>query len=115
MARPRTAAPTASVPPATVRLATAPATGPAATGPAATDPTGTLADLAPGCRACVTDVVSASPAVARRLRDLGFLPGAVIEAVRRAPLGDPCVYRVCGYSLCLRREQARDVQVVAAP
>ncbi|GAA1653677.1 FeoA family protein [Georgenia ruanii] len=88
---------------------------PAASAHPLPEPAGTLADLAPGCRACVSDVVSASPAVARRLRDLGFLPGAVIEAVRRAPLGDPCVYRVCGYSLCLRREQARDVQVVAAP
>ncbi|MFI1164419.1 ferrous iron transport protein A [Streptomyces sp. NPDC020801] len=73
-----------------------------------------LADLAPGARAVVTEVVvDEAPSVARRLHDLGFGPGAVVEVVRRAPLRDPVVYRVKDYEVCLRRAQAACVRVVA--
>jgi ferrous iron transport protein A len=72
-----------------------------------------LADLAPGARAAVTAVVcGGSPSVARRLNDLGFTPGTVVEVVRRAPLRDPVVYRVKDYEVCLRRAQAGCIQVV---
>ncbi|WP_225860703.1 MULTISPECIES: FeoA family protein [Streptomyces] len=72
-----------------------------------------LADLVPGVRATVTKVVAdEAPAVACRLRDLGFTPGAVVEVVRRAPLRDPVVYRVKDYEVCLRRAQAACVHVV---
>ncbi|QOV33498.1 ferrous iron transport protein A [Streptomyces ferrugineus] len=74
-----------------------------------------LADLAPGARATVAAVVAdGSPSVARRLNDLGFTVGAVVEVVRRAPLRDPVVYRVKDYEVCLRRAQAAYVQVVEA-
>ncbi|MFE6280948.1 ferrous iron transport protein A [Streptomyces sp. NPDC057877] len=71
-----------------------------------------LAQLAPGARATVTEVVGGPPSVARRLGDLGFTVGAVVEVVRRAPLRDPVVYRVKGYEVCLRRAQAASVRVV---
>ena len=48
----------------------------------------------------------------RRLNDLGFTPGAVVEAVRRAPLRDPVLYRVKDYEVCLRRAQAACVHIV---
>jgi ferrous iron transport protein A len=71
-----------------------------------------LAELAPGSRAVVIDVVAdGQPAVVRRLHDLGFTPGAVVEVVRRAPLRDPVVYRVKEYEVCLRRAQSRCVHV----
>jgi ferrous iron transport protein A len=54
-------------------------------------------------------------AIAQRLGDLGFTPGAEIEAVRRAPLGDPMIYRVCGYDICLRRAQAITIRVELIP
>ncbi|MEU2287741.1 FeoA family protein [Streptomyces sp. NPDC013178] len=72
-----------------------------------------LADLVPGARATVTRVVAdGAPAVVRRLQDLGFTPGAVVEAVRRAPLRDPVLYRVKDYEVCLRRAQAACVHIV---
>ncbi|MFF8534426.1 ferrous iron transport protein A [Streptomyces sp. SAS_267] len=75
----------------------------------------TLADLAPGACAVVIGVVAESqPAVVRRLRDLGFSPGAVVEVVRRAPLRDPVLYRVADYEVCLRRAQAECVHVTEA-
>lgn len=70
----------------------------------------TLADLPPGCLACIAGIdVSLPPAQAQRLRALGFRPGAVVERSRTAPLGDPTVYRVCDYDVCLRSAQARTI------
>ncbi|MFE9773796.1 ferrous iron transport protein A [Streptomyces sp. NPDC005931] len=72
-----------------------------------------LAVLAPGARAVVAEIaVEGGPAMARRLHDLGFTPGSVVDVVRRAPLRDPVVYRVKDYELCLRRAQAAHVHVV---
>jgi len=70
-----------------------------------------LADLRPGVRARVVQVVAGAPAIGARLVDLGFSPGTAVEVVRRAPLGDPVVYRVKDYEVCLRRAQAACVQV----
>ncbi|MER8012526.1 FeoA family protein [Streptomyces sp. NPDC094149] len=71
-----------------------------------------LADLDPGARAAVTEVLAGQgPAVVRRLHDLGFTPGAVVEVVRRAPLRDPVLYRVKDYEVCLRRTEAACVRV----
>ncbi|MFI8092288.1 ferrous iron transport protein A [Streptomyces sp. NPDC086080] len=86
-----------------------------AAGPAPTvvgAPPRTLAELAPGSRATVTRIAAGdAPAVGRRLHDLGFGPGTVVEVVRRAPLRDPVVYRVKDYEVCLRRAQAQCVHV----
>ena len=72
----------------------------------------TLADQAPGSVVSVTHICDgADAAAARRLFDLGFVPGAPVEVLRRAPLGDPVVYRVLGYEIALRRAQARCIQV----
>ncbi len=43
---------------------------------------------------------------ARRLMELGFLPGARITAARSAPGGDPRVFRVDGTEIALRCETA---------
>ena len=51
--------------------------------------------------------------IARRLNDLGIRKGARIEVLRRAPLGDPTVFELCGYQLCLRRTESERVRVSA--
>jgi ferrous iron transport protein A len=43
---------------------------------------------------------------------MGMVPGADVEAVRAAPLGDPVEYRVKGYALSLRRAEAGLIEVV---
>lgn len=76
----------------------------------------TLAALSKGQRATVVGLAAPhDPAGARRLFDLGFVPGAEVQMVRRAPLADPIVFRVAGYEIALRREQARWVSVAALP
>ena len=54
---------------------------------------------------------TADDPIVKRLSNLGFVPGRTVTQLRRAPLGDPVVYRVDDYELCLRRQEARMVQV----
>ncbi|MCU6711607.1 ferrous iron transport protein A [Paenibacillus sp. J5C_2022] len=42
----------------------------------------------------------------RRLLDLGFVPGAVIEVLQKSPLGDPVAYRVNQTTIALRKEES---------
>lgn len=44
---------------------------------------------------------------ARRLMELGFLPGHTVTSAHAAPGGDPRVFRVDGSEIALRRETAR--------
>jgi ferrous iron transport protein A len=75
----------------------------------------TLADMVTGQQGYVVAVeADEDPAAARRLFDLGFVPGAAVQMVRKAPLADPVVFRVAGYDIALRREQARWVTVSSA-
>ena len=48
---------------------------------------------------------------ARRLMELGFLPGARITAGQSAPGGDPRVFQVDGSEVALRRETARRMRI----
>jgi ferrous iron transport protein A len=47
----------------------------------------------------------------RRILDLGFVPGTVIECAFTSPLGDPRAYRVRGSTTSLRRTQADQIVV----
>lgn len=65
----------------------------------------TLAHLPQG-EAGVLDRLDLPEDIARRLMELGFLPGHVIVPARSAPGGEPRVYRVDGSEVALRRETA---------
>ena len=70
----------------------------------------TLMDLRRG-DAAILDGIDLPGDDARRLMELGFLPGARITAGRSAPGGDPQVFRVDGSEIALRRETARRMKV----
>ncbi|HYE17795.1 MAG TPA: FeoA family protein [Tepidisphaeraceae bacterium] len=72
-----------------------------------------LNTLGIGCSGSVVSV-GGDPDVRRRLLEMGFCNGAAVEVVRRAPLGDPIEFRLRGYHLSLRHEQARFIQVSPA-
>ena len=69
-----------------------------------------LAELPPGGSAVVERVDTTTP-IGRRLEDLGFVAGTRVTVVRHAPLGDPVLYELRGTRLCLRKREARLVQV----
>lgn len=75
-------------------------------------PTRTLEELAVGEAAAVM-AFDADDVVARRLFDLGFAPGESVVRLRRAPLGDPLMFRVGGVEIVLRRAEARRILVAA--
>lgn len=49
----------------------------------------------------------------RRMEDLGFSAGTTVTSLRRAPLGDPTIYRIRSYELSLRRREAKHIMVTA--
>lgn len=73
----------------------------------------TLETLPTGARAIITHVANGDDALVRRLCDLGFSPGTEVEVLRRAPLGDPVVYRIRDFEICLRDRQAASIRVQA--
>ena len=50
--------------------------------------------------------IAAQGELGRRIRDMGLVPGAVIEIVGRAPLKDPVALRLQGFTLTLRNNEA---------
>jgi len=73
----------------------------------------TLAQLAEG-EAGILERLDLPEDIARRLMELGFLPGHVIVPARSAPGGEPRVYRVDGSEVALRRETASKL-ILRAP
>ena len=73
----------------------------------------TLDTLPPNARARVV-AVRGSGAVARRLMEMGVVPGAPVCVVRSAPLGDPLEVRVRNYHLALRRSEAQTIDVMVS-
>ena len=56
--------------------------------------------------------ISGAGAIARRLMEMGIVPGAPVCVIKAAPLGDPIEVRVRGYHLALRRAEAQTIQVM---
>jgi ferrous iron transport protein A len=69
-----------------------------------------LADLAPGESGVIAGI-SGDPVIARRLMELGLVPGTPVEVVRRAPLGDPVELRARQVHLSIRRSEAKRIRV----
>jgi ferrous iron transport protein A len=60
---------------------------------------------------CKIITINAEGNTRRRLMDLGFIPGTIIESVRRSPLGDPTAYLVRSSVIALRKEEADKILV----
>jgi ferrous iron transport protein A len=71
-----------------------------------------LSSLALGASARVKEFPK-SGATFLRLREMGLLPGTVVTFVRAAPLGDPLEFKLRGYHLTLRREEAEQITIEA--
>lgn len=72
-----------------------------------------LAQLPAGARARVL-AVTGTGAVARRLMEMGVVPGVPVRMIKSAPLGDPLEVRVRGYHLAVRRAEAQTIKVVTS-
>ncbi len=72
------------------------------------EPETTIAELEKNQRGVVVGVQGRG-AIKRRLMDMGLAPGAVVEVIQVAPLGDPIEIKLKGYRLALRRDEAARV------
>ena len=49
----------------------------------------------------------------KRIIEMGFIKGKTVEVILNAPLQDPVKYRIMGYELSLRRDEAAMIEVVS--
>ena len=70
----------------------------------------TLDQLPLGQTAVIT-AVGGERALRCHLLDMGLIPKTAVRVEKIAPLGDPLELRVRGYSLSLRKEDARNLPV----
>ena len=47
----------------------------------------------------------------RHLMGMGFVKGAEINVIKVASLGDPIEMNIRGYEVCLRKEEAQNIEV----
>lgn len=69
-----------------------------------------LANLEIGTTAKVK-TVHGDNAIAKRLMEMGIVPGVSIRVVKAAPFGDPIEVRVRGYHLAMRRNEAETIEI----
>ena len=60
----------------------------------------------------MVNAVGGDRQVSGRLMEMGLLPGTRVDAIRRAPLGDPLEIRLRGYSLSLRLADAGKIELL---
>jgi len=68
-----------------------------------------LADLKTGQKAKIKTFTSEE--IFLKLMEMGCLPGEEIEILKKAPLNDPISVAVAGYTLSLRVEEAKYIEV----
>lgn len=68
-------------------------------------------DMLPLGQEAVITAVGGEGALRCHLLDMGLIPRTTVRVEKVAPLGDPIELRVRGYSLSLRKEDARNITV----
>ena len=49
----------------------------------------------------------------KRIVEMGFIKGKTVEVLLNAPLQDPVKYKILGYEISLRRDEAQMIEVVS--
>ena len=70
-----------------------------------------LSELQTGEKAVIVRV-NGHGSFRKRLIEMGFITGKEVRVVLNAPLKDPIEYEIIGYKISLRREEARQIEVV---
>lgn len=71
----------------------------------------TLKDLKTG-QTAVIENVGGEGALRQHFLDMGLIPGAEVTFVKLAPMGDPIEYRIHGYELTLRKDDAESIDII---
>ena len=73
----------------------------------------TLRDVKPG-ESCKVVKANFKGELHKRIMEMGITPGSLIEVERVAPLGDPMEFKIKGYHLSLRMDEAACIEVERA-
>lgn len=49
----------------------------------------------------------------KRIVEMGFIKGKTVEVLLNAPLRDPIKYKVMGYEISLRRQEAEMIEIIS--
>ncbi len=71
-----------------------------------------LSDLQTGERAIVVKV-KGHGSFRKRITEMGFVKGNEVHVILNAPLLDPIEYEIIGYKISLRREDAKEIEVIS--
>lgn len=71
----------------------------------------TLKELKSG-QTAVVEKVGGEGALRQHFLDMGLIPGAEITFIKLAPMGDPMEFRIHGYELTLRADDADSIEIV---
>jgi ferrous iron transport protein B len=71
-----------------------------------------LSELKTGEKAVIVKVLGHG-GFRKRIIEMGFVRGRVVESLLDAPLLDPVKYRVMGYEVSLRRSEAANIEIVS--
>lgn len=62
-------------------------------------------------QSCIVSKLNSTGIMRRRLMDIGFVPGSLIECVLSSPSGNPMAYLVKGSVIALRRCDSSLIEV----
>ena len=71
-----------------------------------------LSELKTGERGIIVKV-SGHGSFRKRITEMGFIKGKEVKVVLNAPLRDPIEYEIIGYKISLRRDEAREIEVIS--
>ena len=71
-----------------------------------------LSELKTGDKAVIVKV-SGHGGFRKRIVEMGFIKGKVVEVLLNAPLRDPVKYKLMGYEISLRRDEAEMIEVIS--
>ena len=69
-----------------------------------------LSELSTGEKGVIVKVMGRG-AFRKRIIEMGFIRGKIVDVIQNAPLKDPIHYKVMGYDVSLRRSDAALIEV----
>ena len=70
-----------------------------------------LSELNTGDKAVIVKVMGHG-GFRKRIIEMGFIKGKSVEVLLNAPLQDPVKYKLMGYEVSLRRQEAESIEVI---
>jgi ferrous iron transport protein B len=71
-----------------------------------------LSDLKTGDKAVIVKVLGYG-GFRKRIVEMGFIEGKIVESILNAPMKDPVKYRIMGYEISLRRSEASQIEIMS--